>query len=153
MSVKLEKIDELRRRANVSYEAAKEALELCNEDIVEALVYLERQNKVRVSGESESKSSFWSKVKALIRKGNNTKFIIKKRDVVFVSMPVTIAVIITMLAFHVVSIGLVIALLAGFRFSFESKSCEMTKVNQTLTKVYDSIDVAKRKLAEDTTNN
>ncbi|EQB88870.1 hypothetical protein M918_22970 [Clostridium sp. BL8] len=45
MTVRLENIDEVRRRANVSYEDAKAALEMCNDDLVEALVYLERQKK------------------------------------------------------------------------------------------------------------
>ena len=47
MAVKLELIDELRKRANVSYEDAKDALEKCNGDIVEALIYLEKQNKTK----------------------------------------------------------------------------------------------------------
>ena len=42
MSVNLELIDELRKRANVSYEDARDALEKCNGDMVEALIYLEK---------------------------------------------------------------------------------------------------------------
>ena len=46
MKITLEQIDFLRERANVSYREAKEALEETGGDIVEALVMLERQNKV-----------------------------------------------------------------------------------------------------------
>ena len=44
METTLEKIDEVRKRANVSYGEAKEALESCNGDVVEALIYLEKED-------------------------------------------------------------------------------------------------------------
>ena len=46
MNVSLEQIDLLRKRANVSYEEAKEVLEKFDGDIIEALVYLEKNKKV-----------------------------------------------------------------------------------------------------------
>jgi NACalpha-BTF3-like transcription factor len=46
MAVSLELIEILRERANISYEEAKEALEKCNNDVVEALIYLEKQDKI-----------------------------------------------------------------------------------------------------------
>lgn len=149
MSVRLENIDELRRRANVSYEDAKEALEKCNDDIVEALVYLEKQNKIKPNQNTSEKCSFWSKVKAVIRKGNNTKFIIRKKDNVVVSMPVTAAVIIGLLAFHITAIVLIILLLTGHRIKFEGKNGECKQVNDILDKVSNSVDSVKKKLYED----
>ena len=47
MSINLEQIDELRKRANVSYEDAKNALEQNAGNLIEALVYLEKQNKIK----------------------------------------------------------------------------------------------------------
>lgn len=38
MSFNLNQIDELKKRANVSYEDAKDALEKCNGDLIEALM-------------------------------------------------------------------------------------------------------------------
>ena len=46
MKITLEQIDFLRERANVSYKEAKEALEQSEGDMVEALVMLEKQNKI-----------------------------------------------------------------------------------------------------------
>lgn len=149
MTVRMENIDELRRRTNVSYEVAKDALEKCNDDILEALVYLERQNKVRPNQTCEQKPSFWSKVKEVIKKGNNTKCIIHKKENVILSIPVTLAVIITVLAPYLVVIGLLVALLTGYRIKFEGKDIECKKVNDMLSKVSDSVDCAKKKLAED----
>lgn len=36
-----EKVEKLREKANVSYEEAKQALENCNWDILDAMIYLE----------------------------------------------------------------------------------------------------------------
>jgi hypothetical protein len=150
MTVRMENIDELRRRANVSYEVAKDALEKCNDDMLEALVYLEKQNMVRPNETYENKSSFWTKIKNFIRKGNNTKFIIHKKEATILSIPVTLAVLVTVFAPYITFIGLIAALLTGHRIRFESKDLECKQVNEIMNKVSDSVDSAKKKFAEDT---
>lgn len=57
----LEKVEKLRQRADVSYEESKNALEECDWDMLDALVMLEAQGKVKdgdskeyVSGSSQS---------------------------------------------------------------------------------------------------
>lgn len=45
--INLEQVEELRKRANISYEEAKKALEEANGDILEAIIYLEKQNKIK----------------------------------------------------------------------------------------------------------
>lgn len=42
----MEHVEKLRERANVSYTEAKAALDACGDDLLEALLYLERQGKV-----------------------------------------------------------------------------------------------------------
>jgi hypothetical protein len=42
----LESVEKLRQKANVTYEEAKAALDACGDDILEAMIYLERQGKV-----------------------------------------------------------------------------------------------------------
>lgn len=149
MSVKLENIDELRKRANVSYEVAKEALEKCNDDLIEALIYLEKQNMVKPEHTSEHKNSFWHTIKKIIKKGNNTKLIIKKKEHVVLSIPVTAAVIITIFAPYVTVVGLLIVLFTGHRIKFEGTNGECTQVNEILNKVADTVDSTKRKLTEE----
>ncbi len=43
----LEKVEKIREKTGVSYEAAKEALEASDYDILDAIVYLEKQGKVK----------------------------------------------------------------------------------------------------------
>lgn len=44
---RIEKIEKLRERAHISYEEAKEALDASNDDLLDALIYLEEQGKVK----------------------------------------------------------------------------------------------------------
>lgn len=43
----IEQVEKLREKANVSYTEAKEALEKCNDDILDAILYLEEMGKVK----------------------------------------------------------------------------------------------------------
>lgn len=43
----LEQVEKLREKANVSFEEAKAALEACDNDILEALIHLEQQGRVK----------------------------------------------------------------------------------------------------------
>lgn len=44
--VTLEQVEELRKKANISYDEAKKALEETNGDILEAIINLEKQNRI-----------------------------------------------------------------------------------------------------------
>ena len=148
MTVRLENIDEVRRRANVSYEDAKAALEMCNDDIVEALVYLEREKKFKSNAQYEERPSLWDKFKALVKKGNNTSFIIRKRENTIFSMPVTAAVIITIIAPYLTVIGLLITFFTGHRVKFQGKNGDCTGVNNVFDKVANTVDNVKKDFSE-----
>ena len=45
-----EKVEKIRNTANVSYEEAKEALEAANGDLLDAMIYLEKNGKVENAG-------------------------------------------------------------------------------------------------------
>ena len=104
---------------------------------------------VRPNAACENKESFWTKVKNLIRKGNNTKLIIYKKETSILSLPVTLAVVITVIALYVTFIALIVALFTGHRIKFEGKGMGCGKVNEMMDKVAESVDSAKRKFAED----
>ena len=55
---KLDKVERLRERANVSYEEAREALEQSGEDLLDAMVWLERQGKVKTPQQSSYSTSY-----------------------------------------------------------------------------------------------
>ncbi len=93
MNYTMEAVDEVRKRAKVSYELAKEALDLYDGDVLNAIIYLERQNK---QNESAVKSSI-SKLKEVINEGFISQIqVIKNGQVVF-DIPVVAGIAMLML--------------------------------------------------------
>ncbi|WP_454053571.1 DUF4342 domain-containing protein [Clostridium sp. Marseille-Q7071] len=87
--ITLEKIDMLRERVNITYSEAKRVLELCNGDVLEALVYIEEEKKKKKS-ESYTfldKDEIIEYIKSLIEKGNATRITIKKNNKTVFDIP------------------------------------------------------------------
>lgn len=140
MKITLEQIDSLRKRANVSYQDAKEALEKYEGDIVEALVYLEKEKKVKASKKAEGRGEFWEKIKGIIRKGNKTKLQIKNEHRVVLNIPITLAIIITVFATHITILGLVIALLTKHKIRIEKANGGDIEVNKVFDKMASAVN-------------
>jgi len=148
MSINLEQIDELRKRANVSYEDAKNALDQSDGNLIEALVYLEKQNKIKPDGKSSSDNTFcgdklFEKVKKIIKKCNETKLIITKNDVVILNICITLVILITVVAAPVVIVALILAFATNHKIRIRKKNDEDSEVN----KVFDKISVVVNKVA------
>lgn len=148
MIITIELIDELRKRANVSFESAKEALESCNGDLIEALIYLEKTNKIETPT-SNDKEKLINKAKELLGKTNNTKFIVSKEGKTVVNLPLTATILIGTFTFHVSAIAMGVGLFSGYKFKLEKNNGEDVKVNDVINKVQDNIDSFKQKLNED----
>ena len=153
MNTNLEQIDLLRERTGVSYGEAKEALEKNNFDIVEAIVYLEKENKIKKCCIEEFEESNCKKVfgtvKGIIKKGNRTSFIIKKKDNVILNIPVTVAVIVGVVAPPVALIGIPLAIITNHRIKIQKENGENSEVNNVIDKVSDTVNTAKNKLAKE----
>ena len=145
MTVTLELIEMLRERANVTYEEAREALEKCNSDIVEALIYLEKQNKIKTPpSDNCCTSGFWATIKKLVRSCNETRFLISKNAQNIIDLPLTIVIIITVILPPLTVIGLLAALFTGHKIRLEKPGSEELKINKTL----DDISNAATKVGE-----
>lgn len=142
MTINLEQIDELRKRANVNYEDAKNALEQSGGNIIEALVYLEKQNKIKPEENPHNGSKIFDKVKNLIKKGNQTKLIIKKDEIVVLNICLTVVVLITIAASPVVIAALLLAIVTNHKIRIQKKNDEDLEVN----KIFDKISVAVNKV-------
>lgn len=137
MSINLQQIDELRKRANVSYEDAKNALEQSSGNLIEALVDLEKQNKIKPENIPCSESKFFNKIKSLIKKGNKAKFLIKKEDTVVLNICLNIAIIITIVATPLVIVGLIFALVTNHKIRIKKSNDEDSDVNKIFDKMSD----------------
>ena len=86
MNITLESIDAVRERTGVSYEEAREALEVSGGSVVDALVYLEQKKSARTDDLLE-------KVKAVVKEGNVNKIRVKKNEKVLLSVPVNVGIV------------------------------------------------------------
>ncbi|MDD4801575.1 MAG: DUF4342 domain-containing protein [Syntrophomonas sp.] len=145
MAVSLELIESIRERAHVSYEEAKETLEKCNNDIVEALIYLEKQNKIKAPlHDSTAQSGLWVSIKKLVRTCNTTRLIISKNGKPIIDLSLTVVILATIIALPLTIIGLLAALFTNHKIRLEKPGCDNMKINKTL----DNISSAASKVSE-----
>jgi len=132
MSVSLEKIDMLMERANISYKEAKEALEMHNGDMVEALIYLEASNKTAYAkpGQRPNKGAphaqnrtkkpendFFDDVKKFFDKMNKTNFVVGNKSKKILDIPLTVAAVLTLITMPVSMFLLILPYLFGYKIS------------------------------------
>lgn len=150
MSTRLEVIEMLRERAHVSYEEAREALERCNGDVVEALIYLERNQKIRTESENKHKNGYsiirW--IKGIIRKGNRTKLATVKNQRTTLRIPLTLLVLVTVIAPHLTVIAFLIALFTEHRFQIIKENGENMELRRVFDDVATSVNNAGRESSE-----
>ncbi len=89
----LAKIDELRKRLDVTYKEAKEALEKTGGNVLEALVLLE-EAKAGLAARLQKKSEgLPSCLKSLAEKGTSTRILVKKGEKTLFEFPATAGVL------------------------------------------------------------
>lgn len=108
----LEKIDEIRNRMTISYEEAKHALESTNWDVVDALVFLEKEETSKKEEIFIRGNELVEKVKDLVRKGNVTKIRVKQDEQILIEIPITAGVVGALVAPQLAIIGAVAALVS-----------------------------------------
>ena len=165
----LEKVERLREKADVSYEEAKKALEECGGDLLDAMVYLEKQGKVKKPGRSSyttqyeepkieeaaktGKTSggitdmlnrFLNWCGKLIQKGNETLFKVEKDGRNIIRIPVTVFVIVMILTFWILLGVMVVGLFFGCRYSFEGVKKVELDVNKAMDSAADTAEKIKK---------
>lgn len=89
----LNKIDQIRKRMGVTYQQAKEALDLHGGDVVAALISLEQADKKQESKLEEKGRQLSEYIRDLIKKGNVTKVRLKKGEKVIFEVSGTVGVL------------------------------------------------------------
>lgn len=92
IDISLEKLDMIKERTGVSYGEAREALEQCDGDVVEAIIYLEEKKNNEPSPVDTSLEQFKEWLKTTIEKGNVSRIKVRKDDKVIVDVPVNAGV-------------------------------------------------------------
>ncbi len=137
--VTMEKIDEIRERVDVTYQEAKDALEKCDGDVLEAIIYLE--NKTTKFGEFSTKSKEYKKtfidsIKDLIDEGNVTKIVIKKNNQVILNIPVTVGVVSAVFFTGPITVSIIAAFVSGCTVYIEKEDGETINMNEKATETF-----------------
>ena len=156
-----EMVEKLRTKANVSYEEAKAALEASDWDMLDALVLLESEGKVKDApeameyttqekkeyswntGSGEVKvtissvlSKLWAWVKKMFQKGNANQFVITRKGEELIAMPITVLALLLICFWPFSLIVLFVGLFLGARYSFRGPDIN-TNVNDFMNKAQD----------------
>ncbi|NLN49493.1 MAG: DUF4342 domain-containing protein [Clostridiales bacterium] len=160
--VTLDQVEKLRQRANVSYDEAKIALEEADGDILEAIISLEKKNRIKppVGGGYYNSQMYKDKkedsgkrhnrrhenerhfketihglaawIKKMVGKGNRNHFEVVKNGENIISIPVTILAIALIFAFWVTLPLAVVGLFFGFRYTFNGPDLGKDSINKAM---------------------
>ena len=137
MHITLEQIDELKKRANCTFEEAKIVLEKNNGDLLESVIELEKRNGIKM--EEDKKNSFSAKLKNLIDKGFKTRFIIEKDEEMILNISINMLLIAALLLNGLLLAVLIIALFLGYKIRIKKEKGKEININNCITKAVDSI--------------
>lgn len=165
----LELVERLRERANVSYEEAGAALDACGDELLEALIYLERQGKVAApnnGGSYSSKSAghdedrnepkqpkeqrgesfgqlmnrFFRWCGRVLHKGTTNYFDVWRGNHKILTIPVLVLIILLICAFWITLPLLVVGLFMGCRYLFRGEEIEVININNIMDSAADAAD-------------
>lgn len=173
-----EMIKVLMEKTKVSHEEAEEALQECDFDLLDAIIYLERKGKVEnnqtniiIEAAEESKEEnkkenegkhkkkcggigevFGKIIKFIgkaIDKGNKNNFEINKENKKPIKISLTISALLLIVAFWPVAILLVVGLFSGYKYSITGPDIKTDKVNDIFDKASESADNIKDDFKEE----
>lgn len=173
-----EKVERLREKADVTYDEAKRALEACNWDMLDALIYLETLGKVKKStvttyhssndGEdklydvektvnAEERKNKEESCKMKVKKGwdkfikvcTDNHFVVKHKEKKVIDIPLGAALVIFALGWHVLLILMLISLFFDYKYNIIGKN-DLKTVNSAMDKVAETADRLKKDFADNT---
>lgn len=168
-----EMIEVLMGKANVSRDEAQQVLENCNWDLLDSIVYLERNGKVEynasktiiqveVKENKEEKKEEYKKhhdsfggigevvgrifkfIGKIIRKGNDNYFEVKKHNEKPIRVSLTISVLLLIFLTVPSIVLLLIGLFCGYKYSIGGSAMNYDGVNTIFEEVSKSADSVKK---------
>ncbi|MGM0420906.1 MAG: DUF4342 domain-containing protein [Bacillota bacterium] len=162
--ITMEKVEKLRDYAGITYAEAKAVLEETDGDLLEAVVKLEKEGKVkspesggeyRSTSEQKEKKEKQSRNEkkeetpsfserlgnilkwfgTVVEKGNKNYFKITRDDSKVLEIPLTAMALLLLFTFWFVIPVLVFGLLLGFRYSLSGSDLEKSRANKTIKNV------------------
>lgn len=166
----LEKVEKIREKTGVSYEEAKSALEACNYDILDSIVYLEKLGKVKApsvtsytttapeesqefaraqesyensckdTSMGEAFNKFFRWCGRMVKKGCDTTFHVVRNGNKVMSVPVIVLVLLLLFAFWIALPLLVVGLFCDCKYSFEGFKSTTVDLNDMCEKASETCE-------------
>ncbi len=132
MEITLEKIEMVKDRTGASYKMAKEALEKCDGNVVDAIIYIEEAEAEAAAQSScgGGSCSVIDKLKELVKKGNITKIQFRKNGEVVLNVPVTAGAVSTIIFPIPTIVAMTAALAAKCEIFIEKSNGDIVDVNE-----------------------
>lgn len=167
----MEMVEKLREKTGVTYDEAKEVLVKTNWDMLDALIELERQGKIKDSktasystkdAETDMEMAvqpepvrdkttfgelfrrFISWVGKWVQRGNQNYLRIEHKEKTLMNLSVTVLVLLLLIAFWLVAILMIVGLFCGCRYSFWGPHLGREDVNQAMNKAHDMAEDLKQ---------
>ena len=145
--ITLEKIDIIKERTGVSYTEAKEALENCDADVVNALIYIEAKEqkkspKFNMDEMYTTKDELLAWLKDIVRKGNVARIKIKKDENVVVDIPVNAGIAAGLVGLYMpplIAIGLLTAVITKVTIEITMADGSVEVVNTIIKNTVDEV--------------
>lgn len=162
----MEMVEKLRKSANVTFEEARDALEKANWDLLDAMIELERQGKIKPgarydtgSEEQETRTvyinkesgwdRFWKSFKDVCRKLCKNDLQATQGGTQILRLPIIVAILLLCVSFYVLLPLMLVSLFFGWRYSFCGPDFTNSKVNEAMGKATDAAEDIKRTLTEE----
>ncbi|MCT4594582.1 MAG: DUF4342 domain-containing protein [Anaeromicrobium sp.] len=140
MEINLEKVDAVRDRTGVSYKEAKEALEMCNGDVIDTIIHIEEKNGGTWGNNlSDKGNEVMDKVKELLKKGNVTRIQLKRNHEIVMNIPITAGAIGAIISPPIAVLGLATALVSKCRVEIVKDDGEVIDVNEMTKESIDNV--------------
>ncbi len=143
--ITLEKIDIIRERTGAGYGEAKEALERCEGNVIDALIYLEENKKSKMDEIYTSKDEFVAWMKETIDKGYVSRIKVRRDDKVLLDVPVNAGVIVGALSIFwtpllaIIGIGTVAAVATNLTIEITKTDGTVEVVNKIIKGTMDNV--------------
>lgn len=141
--ITLEKIDQVVERTGAEYAEAKQALEACDGNVIEAIIWIEknRENQSQ-SSKGIRASDIIDTLKEFVRRGNVSRIIVSDGENTLLNIPVTVGAIGIVVGPVVALLGLGAAIVTNLNVSIVDHNGKVIDLNKVTA---ERIDFLKRK--------
>ncbi len=130
-NITLEMVDEVINRTGATYKEAKDALEFCSGDVLDAIVYIEtiKSGEGKKNEYKDQGSEIIEALKEIVRKGNVNRLIFEKDGKIILDLPVLAGALGALIFVGPTVVAIVAAIATGCVIKIEKDSGEIINFN------------------------